>query len=66
MVVVTTTDRPKSVRNRCVIEVLMAFWCCKFCFEFSVGIGAFVIGLCQISLYFSDWLHFNRRLSILF
>ena len=26
--VVSPTDRPKSVRNRCVIEVLMAFLCC--------------------------------------
>ena len=26
--VVTPTDRPKSVRNRCVIEVLVDFLCC--------------------------------------
>ena len=25
MTVVTPTDRPKSVRNRCVIDVLVAF-----------------------------------------
>ena len=26
--VVTPTDRPKSVRNRCVIEVFVVFLCC--------------------------------------
>ena len=26
--IVTLTDRPKSVRNRCVIEVLVVFLCC--------------------------------------
>ena len=30
--VVTSTDRPKSVRNRCVIEVLVAFLCFHFAF----------------------------------
>ena len=49
----TPTDRPKSVRNRCVIEVLVAFVCCPLVFEFSVGIGGFVIGLSQISLFSS-------------
>ena len=51
--VVTPTGRPKSVRNRCVIEVLVAFLCCQFVVEFSVGIGAFVIGQIQISFFFS-------------
>ena len=27
-----TTDRPKLVRNRCVIEVLVAFLCCHVAF----------------------------------
>ena len=49
MTVVTPTDRPKLVHNRCVIEVL----CCPLVFEFSVGIGVFVIGLSQISFFFS-------------
>ena len=29
---VTPTDRPKSVRNRCVIEFLVAFLCCHVAF----------------------------------
>ena len=31
----------------------MAFVCCPLVFEFSVGIGGFVIGLGQISFFFS-------------
>ena len=46
MTVVTPTDNPKSVHNRCVIEVLVAFLCCQFVFEFSVGIRVFVTGPC--------------------
>ena len=54
--VVTPTDRPKSVRNRCVIEVFMACLCCRVAFlDFSVGVGAFVIGLSQISSFFSSY-----------
>ena len=52
---VTPTDRPKSVRNRCVIEVFGGVCvCCPLVFEFSVGIGGFVIGLGQISFFFSS------------
>ena len=43
MTVVTPTDRPKSVCNRCVIEVFGGVLCCPLVFEFSVGIGIFVI-----------------------
>ena len=51
---VIPTDRPKSVRNRCVIKVLVAFFMLSRCFlDFSVGVGAFVIGLSQISSFFS-------------
>ena len=51
---VTPTDRPKSVRNRCVIEVFGGVCvCCPLVFEFSVGIRGFVIGLGQISFFFS-------------
>ena len=53
MDVVTQTDIPMSVRNRCVIDVLVAFLRCQLVFEFSVGIGAFVIGLNPISFSFS-------------
>ena len=53
--VVTPTDRRKSVRNRCVIGVLVAFFfVLSRCFlDFSVGVGAFVIELSQISSFFS-------------
>ena len=52
--VVTPTDRPKSVRNRCVIELFMALFVLSLCpFDISVGVGAFVIGLSQISSFFS-------------
>ena len=53
MAVDTPTDRPKSVRNLCVIEVLVAFLCCQLIVECSVGLRVFVIGLSQISLFFS-------------
>ena len=46
MTVVTPTDRPKSVRTHCVIDVLAAFFVLSRCFlDFSVDVGAFVIGL---------------------
>ena len=51
MTVDTQNDRPKSVRNRCVIEVLVAFWCCPLVIEYTVVIGIFVIGLSQISFF---------------
>ena len=54
---VTPIDRPKSVRNRCVIEVLVAFVCRPLVFEFCVGKGGFVIGLGQISFFFSLYQH---------
>ena len=44
--IVTVTDSPKSVRNRCVIKVLVAFFVLSRCFlDFSVVVGALVIGL---------------------
>ena len=50
---VTPTDRPKSVRNRCVIEVFGGVFVLSRCFlDFSVGVGAFVIGLSQITSFF--------------
>ena len=52
--VVTSTDRPKSVRKRCVIELFVALFVLSLCpFDISVGVGAFVIGLSQISSFFS-------------
>ena len=50
MAVVTPTDRPKSVRNCCLIELFVALFVLSLCpFDISVGVGAFVIGLGQIS-----------------
>ena len=46
--------RPKSVRNRCVIKVLGGVFMLSRCFlDCSEGVGAFVIGLSQISSFFS-------------
>ena len=61
MAVVTPTGRPKSVRNHCVIEVLVTFLCCQLVVEFSVGIRIFVIGLSEISFFFSSVLKFELR-----
>ena len=52
--IVTPTDRPKSVRNRCVIEVFCVVFVFSSCFlDCSVSVGAFVIGLSQISSFFT-------------
>ena len=52
--VATVTDRPKSVRNRRVIEVFGGVFVLSFCFlDFSMDVGASVIGLSQISSFFS-------------
>ena len=51
---VTPTDRPKSVRNYCVIEVFVAFsMLSRYFVEFPVSAAAFVTGLSQISSFFS-------------
>ena len=61
--VVTPTDRPKSVRNRCVIELFCGVFVLSLCpFDISVGIGAFVIRLCQISFFFS-FLKYKKKIS---
>ena len=36
---VTSTDRPKSARNRCVIEVLVPFLFSRSFVDFSMGVG---------------------------
>ena len=52
--VVTPTDRRKSVRNRCLIELFVALFVLSLCpFDISVGVGAFVIWLGQISFFLS-------------
>ena len=54
MTVVTPTDHPKLIHNRCVIEVLVVVFVMPLCFlELSVGVRAFVIGLSQISSFSS-------------
>ena len=59
--VVTQTDRPKSVRNWSLIELFVALFVLLLCpFDISVGIGAFVIGLGQISSFLSLHLMFHR------
>ena len=50
--IATPTDRPKSVRNCCVIDVFGGvFVLSRYFLDFSVGVGAFVIGLSQISSF---------------
>ena len=54
MAVVTPTDRPKSVRNRCVMELFVALFVLSLCpLDNSAGVEAFVIGLSQIFSFFS-------------
>ena len=61
---VTLTNRPKSVRNRCVIEVLVTFFVLSRWFmDFSVGVGALVIGLSQISAFFSYYTYFAKTIK---
>ena len=51
---VTPTDRPKSVRNSCVIKLFGGVFMLSRCFlDCSVGVGVFVTGLSQISSFFS-------------
>ena len=53
MTAVTPTDRPKSVRNSCVIKVFGGVFMLSRCFlDCSVGVGVFVTGLSQISSFF--------------
>ena len=55
--IVTPTERPKSVRNRCVIEVFRGVCVLSRCFlGFSLDVGDFVIGLSQISSFVSPYI----------
>ena len=48
----TPTDRPKSVRNRCLIELFEALFVLSLALlTFLLVYGAFVIGLGQISSF---------------
>ena len=52
--VVIPNDRPKSVRNRCLIELFVALFVLSLCpFDIPVGVGAFVIGPSLISSFLS-------------
>ena len=51
--IVTPTDRPKLVRNHCVIEGFGSVFVLSRCFlNFAVGVGAFVIGLKMATSHF--------------
>ena len=52
--IVTQTDHPKSLLNRCFNEDFSGILCCQVAFWiFSVGVGVLVIGRSQISFFFS-------------
>ena len=54
MIDTTLTDSPILVRSGCVIEDFGGLFVLLLClFEFSVGIGAFVVGMSHISSFFS-------------
>ena len=54
LAIVTPTDRPKSVHSCCVIKVFGKVFVLSRCFlDFSVGVGAFDIGLSPISSFFT-------------
>ena len=66
MAFATPTDRPKSDRNRCLIEVLVAVFVLSRRFlNFSVGVGAFIIGLSQTSSFFSYNVYYKIMLECL-
>ena len=55
----TSTDRPKSVHNRFVIEVCVGLFVLSRCFlDFSVGEWVFVIELSQISSFFCQFISY--------
>ena len=64
--VVTPSDCPKSVRNRFVIEVFRGVFVLSrsFFLEFSVGVGVFVIGLIQISSFYSEYLKMHHTVKL--
>ena len=71
---INPTDRPKSVRNSCVIKVFGGVFMLSRCFlDCSVDVGFFVTGLSQISSFVSYLhqkghklckFHQNRRYSM--
>ena len=66
MTAVTPTDRPKSVRNLCVIKVFGGvFYVVTLPFVFFCGVGAFFIGLSLISSFFLLLIGNNNEETIL-
>ena len=65
MTVVTPTDSPKSVRNRSVIEVFGGVFVLSIGFRIFCWYRGFVIGLSQISFFFSDTHIFSMYLFFL-
>ena len=54
MAIVIGTDRPDSVRNRCVIEIVGGIFVLSRCFlNFAMVLRVFIIGLSQLSSFFS-------------
>ena len=53
MAVVIPTDSPNSVRIRYVIELLVEYLCCQLFFLIFCCYMGFVIGLSQISFFYS-------------
>ena len=68
MAIVTHTNRLDSVRNSCVIEVFSEVFVLSGCFlDLSVGLGALVIALSQISSFFLKFkLNFKIYVSLPF
>ena len=65
--VVTPTDRSKSVRNRCVIELFVVLFVLSRCpFDISAGVGAFVTGLSQISSFFYSYNFYEMHTELKF
>ena len=63
--VVTPTDRPKSDRNRCVLEVFGGVFVLTRCFfDFSVDVRAFVIGLSPTLFFKFGTFNFEFRTLI--
>ena len=63
VVVVTPADHPKSVRNRCVLELFCGVvYLFLYPVEISVGVGAFVIGVSQISSFLPQNLAVDLRM----
>ena len=64
MTAVTPTDRPKSVRNSCVIKVFGGVFMLSRCFlDCSVDVGVFVTGLSQISSFFTFDISFKEEVK---